>query len=111
MTRRKKTAQDRLAPKQGTLSFEDDLQEIKPKFPAGEELRETVAFMRVLEAAAEPVSIEEIARYFAQGRQIEKHVGLAVAALARLGQFSAAARRFHCAARRRLLGFCAPTMY
>ena len=52
MTRRKKEAQDRLAPKQGTLSFEDDLQEMKPKFPAGEELAETAAVMRVLEAAA-----------------------------------------------------------
>ncbi len=36
--RRKKEAQDRLAPKQGTLSFEDDLQEMKPKFPTGVEL-------------------------------------------------------------------------
>ena len=52
VTRRKKEAQDRLAPKQGTLSFEDDLQEMKPKFPAGEEPRETLAVMRVLEAAA-----------------------------------------------------------
>ncbi len=66
--RRKKAEQDRLAPKQGTLSFEDDLQEMKPKFPTGEELAETVAVMRVLEAAAEPVSIEEIARHFAQGK-------------------------------------------
>ena len=66
--RRKKAAKDRLAPKQGTLSFEDDLQEMKPKFPTGEELAETVAVMRVLEAAAEPVSIEEIARHFAQGK-------------------------------------------
>ena len=41
---------------------------MKPKFPAGEELAETVAVMRVLEAAAEPVSIEEIARHFAQGK-------------------------------------------
>ena len=90
VTRRKKAAQDRLAPKQGTLSFEDDLQEMKLKFPAGEERPETVAVMRVLEAAAEPVSIAEIARYFAQGRQIEKRVGLAVAALARLGHLSAA---------------------
>ena len=70
--RRKKEAQDRLAPKQGTLSFEDDLQEMKPKFPTGEELGETVAVMRVLEAAAEPVSIEEIAQHFAQGKADRK---------------------------------------
>ena len=111
VTRRKKAAQDRLAPKQGTLSFEDGLRELKPKFPAGEELAETAAVMRVLEAAAEPVSIEEIARHLAQGKAIEKGVGLAVAALARLGQLSAAARRSRCAAARRFSGFCAPTMY
>jgi hypothetical protein len=50
----------RLAPKQGTLSLEDDLQGMKPKFPAGEEL----------------------ARHFAQGKQTEKRVGVAVAAWA-----------------------------
>jgi hypothetical protein len=111
VTRRKKAAQDRLAPKQGTLSFEDDLQEMKPKFPTGEELADTVAVKRVLEGVAEPVSIEEIARHFAQGKQIEKRVGLAVVALARLGHLSAAARRSRCAAGRRLSGFCAPTVY
>ncbi len=87
------------------------MREMRPKFPAGEEPRETVAVMRGLEAAAGPVSIGEIARHFAQGKQIEKRVGLAVAALARLGQLSAAARRFRCVAGRRLLGFCAPTLY
>ena len=46
--------------------------------------------MRVLEAADEPVSVEEIARHFAQGRQIEKRASLVVAALARLGHLSAA---------------------
>ena len=44
--------------------------------------------MRVLEAAAEPVSIEEIARHFAQGKAVEKRVGSVVAALARLGHLS-----------------------
>jgi hypothetical protein len=53
-TRRKKQAQHRLAPKQGTLSFECCLPEISPNFPAGEEPRETVAVMRVPEAAAGP---------------------------------------------------------
>ncbi len=88
--RRVKEEKDRLAPKQGTLSFEDDLQEMKKKFPTGEELKETVEVMRVLEAAAEPMSIEEIARHFAQGKQIEKRVGLVIAALARLGHLSTA---------------------
>ena len=99
-TRRAKEAKDRLATKQGSLLFEDDLQEMKPKFPTNDELAETVAVMRVLEAAEEPVSVEEIARHFAQGRQIEKRASLVVAALARLGTFPRrmAARRFHCAA-------------
>ena len=48
---------------------------MKPKFPTNKELEETVAVMRVLEAAAEPVSIEEIARRFAQGKAVEKRVG------------------------------------
>ena len=46
--------------------------------------------MRVLEATAEPVSAGEIARHSRKERQIEKRVGLAVAALARLGHLSAA---------------------
>ena len=49
--RRAKEERDRLAPKQGALPFEDDLQEMKRKFPTGEELAETVEVMRVLEAA------------------------------------------------------------
>jgi hypothetical protein len=66
------------------------LQETKRKFPTGEELAETVEVMRVLEAAREPVSIEQIARCFAQGKQIEKRVRLVVAALARLGHLASA---------------------
>ena len=46
--------------------------------------------MRVLEAAREPLSIEQIARHFAQGKQIEKRAGLVVAALARLGHLASA---------------------
>jgi hypothetical protein len=63
---------------------------MKKKFPTGEELKETVEVMRVLEAAAEPMSIEEIARHFAQGKAVEKRAGLVVAALARLGHLSSA---------------------
>ncbi|MFY9639903.1 MAG: hypothetical protein WCD20_00380 [Rhodomicrobium sp.] len=88
--RRAKEAKDLLAPKQGSLSFEDDLQEMKKKFPTGEELKETVEVMRVLEAAAEPMSVEDIARHFAQGKAVEKRVGLVVAALARLGHLTSA---------------------
>lgn len=81
MARRRKEAQDRLAPKQGRLSFEDDLREMKPKLPAGKELADTVVGKRVFEGVAEP---------FAQGKAIEKRVGLAAGALARFGQLSAA---------------------
>jgi hypothetical protein len=88
--RRAAEAKERLAPKQGALIFEDDLQEMKRKFPTGQELAETVEVMRVLEAATEPMSIEEIAQHFAQGKQIERRVGLVVAALARLGHLSTA---------------------
>ena len=86
--RRAKEEKDRLGPKQRALTFEDDLQEMKRKFPTGEELGETVEVMRVLEAAPDPMSIGEIARHFAQGKQIEKRVGLVIAALARLGHLS-----------------------
>jgi hypothetical protein len=44
--------------------------------------------MRVLEAANEAVTIEQIARHFAQGKQIEKRVERIVLALARLGHLS-----------------------
>jgi hypothetical protein len=88
--RRAREEKDRLAPKQGALLFEDDLQEMKRKFPTGQELAETVEVMRVLEAATEPLSIEQIAQHFAQGKQIERRVGLVVSALARLGHLSSA---------------------
>ena len=85
VTCRKKAAQDRLVPKQGALSFEDGLREMKPKFPAGRGAcgdGRRHARARSRGGAGEP---GEIARHFAQGKAIEKRVGLAVAALARLG--------------------------
>ena len=86
----------RLKPDQGTLRFEDDLREMKPKFPTGQELAETVAVMRVLEAATEAVTIADIAKHFAQGKAIEKRVALTITALARLGHLSSpdGGRRF-----------------
>jgi hypothetical protein len=41
--------------------------------------------MRILASATAPISVEDIARTFAQGKSIEKRVELTVAALARLG--------------------------
>lgn len=75
-------ALERAEPEQATLLFEDDLREMKAPFPTGRELEETVVVMRVFEAAKEPVSIEQIARHFAQGKQIVKSARLVVAALA-----------------------------
>jgi hypothetical protein len=49
--RRAKAEKERAAPEQAALLFEDDLREMKPPFPTGRELEETVAVMRVLEAA------------------------------------------------------------
>ncbi len=87
--KRLKAADDeRMKPKQGALLFEDDLREMKKKFPTGDELAETVFVMRVLEAAPSPVTIEQIAQHFAQGKAIEKRVSLVVSALARLGHLS-----------------------
>ncbi len=86
--RRRVRDEERQAARQGALDFEDDLQEMKPRFPTGDELAETAAVMRVLAGATEPLSILDIARGFAQGRQIEKRVALTILALARLGHLS-----------------------
>jgi len=73
---------------QAALDLEDDLQEMKPKFPTGKELEETAAVMRILASASAPLSVEEIARAFAQGKAIEKRVDLTVSALIRLGHLA-----------------------
>ncbi len=70
---------------QGALALDDDLQEMKPRFPTNNELEETAAVMRVLASATAPLSITDIARSFAQGRNVERRVELTVSALARLG--------------------------
>jgi hypothetical protein len=70
---------------QGTLALDDDLQEMKPRFPTGNGLEETAAVMRVLASATAPLSIADIARSFAQGKAVEKRVELTVSALGRLG--------------------------
>jgi hypothetical protein len=70
---------------QGALALDDDLQEMKPKFPTNNELEETAAVMRVLASATTPLSTTDIARTFAQGKAVERRVELTVSALARLG--------------------------
>lgn len=73
---------------QSALDLDDDLQEMKPKFPTGDELAETAAIMRILAVTPSAITIPDIARHFAQGRQIEKRVGLTIMALARLGHIA-----------------------
>lgn len=84
--RRRERAEVRVG--QSTLDLDDDLQEMKPKFPTGDELAETAAVMRVLAVTPTAITIPDIARHFSQGRQIEKRVGLTIMALARLGHIA-----------------------
>jgi hypothetical protein len=67
---------------------DEDAAAPKPRFPTGKELEETAAVMSILAAAPSAIGISGIATRFAQGRQIEKRVGLTILALARLGQLS-----------------------
>ena len=77
---------------QGNLALDDDLAEMKPRFPTGNELEETASIMRVLATAAAPLAVADIARTFAQGKAIERRVELTVSALARLGHLISADR-------------------
>jgi hypothetical protein len=86
--RRRAREEERAAVRQGALDLEDDLQELKPKFPTGDELAETAAVMRTLAVASDTLSIRQIARSFAQGKAVEKRVALTILALARLGHLS-----------------------
>jgi len=86
--RRRAREEARLAARQGSLDLEDDLQEMKPRYPTGDELAETAAVMRVLGTAEEPISIAAICSHFSQGRQVEKRIALTVLALARLGHLT-----------------------
>jgi hypothetical protein len=85
-------AADRLTTRQSTLDLEDDLREMKPKFPTGDELAETASIMRELASAQGALSVDDISRRFAQCRQIEKRVASTILALARLGHIAAGDR-------------------
>ena len=86
--RRKAREADRVVATQSSLDLDDDLQELKPRFPTENELAETTAVMAVLASASSPLSIKDVARHFSQGLKIEKRVALTVLALARLGHLS-----------------------
>lgn len=86
--RRREREEARAATNQPALDLDDDVQELKPKYPTGNELAETAAIMSVLAAAETPLSVAGICSYFAQGRQVEKRIAATVAALARLGHLT-----------------------
>ena len=86
--RRRARDEEKAAARQSALDLDDDLQELKPKFPTGNELAETAAVMGVLASASDAMTIAQIARTFSQGKQIEKRVALTILALARLGHLS-----------------------
>ncbi len=65
---------------------------MKPKYPRdtdnNRELQETVAVMRMLDAADGPVTAEDIATRFSQGRRITDRVDATLSALLRMGHLS-----------------------
>ena len=70
------------------LDLDDDLSEMKAKFPTGDELAETAAIMRVLATTPAAITIDDMSRHFSQGKQVEKRVAMTILALARLGHIS-----------------------
>ena len=88
LAREKRQTRELKRDTQPAFDLEDDLQEMKRRFPTGNELEETAAVMGVLAAAAAPMSSEDIARSFAQGKSIERRVELTISALNRLGHLS-----------------------
>jgi hypothetical protein len=85
---RRRTRETGAVARQASLDLDDDLQEMKPRFPTDNELAETTAVMATLASASAPVSIKDVARHFSQGLKIEKRVALTILALARLGHLA-----------------------
>ncbi len=73
---------------QAAMELEAEAEEGKPRYPTDDELAETAAVMSVLATAARPITIDDIAANFAQGKQIKKRVELTIRALARLGHLA-----------------------
>lgn len=73
---------------QAALELDDDLQQKKPPYPTDRELEETAAVMRVLASATGPVTSEDIARQFSQGRRVQQRVEATLAALSRMGHLA-----------------------
>ena len=87
---RLKAEKEKARATQEALVLEEEPEEGKPRYPTDNELAETVAVMSVLATAARPVTIDDIAVNFAQGKQIKKRVALTILALARLGHLASA---------------------
>jgi len=81
----KRQERDLRRAEQTALALDDELEEMKPRFPTNNALEETAAVMRVLAGASAPLSVPDIARAFAQGKAVERRVELTISALARLG--------------------------
>jgi hypothetical protein len=84
----RKSRNERSAASQGAVASEDEVEEMKPRYPTGDELAETAAVMRFFAVATDALTVENVTRAFAQGRQVEKRVASTVSALARLGHLA-----------------------
>jgi hypothetical protein len=87
---RLRTAKDEARAAQEVMGLEPEAEAGNPRYPTDDELAETAAVMSVLASAARPISINEIATSFAQGKRIEKRVALTILALLRLGHLASA---------------------
>jgi hypothetical protein len=85
---RLKAEKEKLRAAQAAMELEADEEQGKPRYPTDNELAETAAVMSVLATATRPISIDDIAATFAQGRQIKKRVAMTILALARLGHLA-----------------------
>ena len=85
---RLKHEKDQARATQTDLTLEAEAATGKPRYPTDNELAETAAVMSVLAGVARPVSIDDIAASFSQGKHVRKRVGLTILALLRLGHLS-----------------------
>ena len=85
---RLKTEKEKARAGQEALTLDAEAKGGKPRYPTDDELAETAAVMSVLATATRPVTVDDIAVNFAQGKQIKKRVALTILALARLGHLS-----------------------
>lgn len=73
---------------QQDMALEPEVDMGKPRYPTDDELAETAAVMLVLATASRPISIDDIAASFSQGKRIRKRVDVTISALLRLGHLA-----------------------